>query len=60
MYATHHIEGDGPGTNDLLFQIDLSTGGFVPNAMIDGTTGFPADYAVIPEVIDGELDGDCL
>jgi len=54
MYATHRVEGEGAGTNDLLFQIDLSTGAFVPNAMVDNYTGFPTDYSVIPEIFDGE------
>jgi len=57
MYATHRVQGEGEGTNDLLFQIDISTGAFVPNAMINKTTGLPADYTVIPEIFDGELDG---
>jgi len=58
MYATHRVEGDSPGTNDLLFQIDLSTGGFLPGAMIDNTTGFPVDYAVIPEILEGDFGED--
>lgn len=52
MFATHRIGGIGPGTNDLLFQIDLSTGRAIPGAMIDSNGNF-SDYAVIPETFDG-------
>jgi len=52
LYATHRVGGIGPGTNDLLLQIDTSTGEVIPNAMQD-SNGNPADYAVIQEVFDG-------
>lgn len=58
MYAIHRIEGDGPQSNDLLFQIDVSTGSFVPNAMIDDFTGFNTDYSVIPEVFNSDFGAD--
>jgi len=51
IYATHRIES-GPlcepieNSNDLLFQIDITTGQFIPDAMID-SNGNWADYAVI-------------
>ena len=32
--------------NDVLFQVDIATGNFIPNAMLNGT----ADYAEIPEL----------
>jgi len=51
IYATHRISGAGPGTNDLLFQIDPATGKVIPNAMVDAN-GNPADYAVIQEVLE--------
>jgi len=58
LYATHHINsGDicNPieNTNDLLFQIDPSTGCFIPGAMFD-KNGNPADYAIIEEVFNDE------
>lgn len=53
MYATHRIGFAGPGTNDLLFQIDVSTGAFVPGAMTDAVTGEAVDYAVVPAVFGG-------
>ncbi len=52
MYGTHRVGGFGPGTNDLLFQIDVATGKLIPGAMIDSRTGNPVDYAIIPEVFD--------
>jgi len=58
MYATHRIEGDGPGTNDVLFQIDVATGCFVPVAMQNPETGSPIDYVIIPEIYSGTLDED--
>jgi len=57
MYASHRIGSTGPGTNDLLFQIDPSTGLFIPGVMED-SAGNPADYAVVPEVFDGSFGGD--
>jgi len=51
MYAVHRISGNINQTNDLLFQIDLSTGNFVPGAMTD-SDGFPADYSIIEEALD--------
>lgn len=57
MYAVHRIDGTGPGTNDLLFQIDVATGSFVPGAMLD-IYGDPTDYAVIPEIFDGSAGTD--
>ena len=58
LYASHRVGGTGPGTNDLLFQIDVATGTFVPNAMIDPNTGAAADYAVVPQVFDNSFNGD--
>jgi len=55
MYAVHRIEGDGPGTNDLFFQIDVSTGGIIPVAMQDPETDSPVDYVIIPEVFISSL-----
>jgi len=57
MYAVHRVDGTGPGTNDLLFQIDIATGSFVPGAMLD-SNGIPADYAIIPEIFDGSAGTD--
>lgn len=57
MYATHRIEGEGSQSNDLFFQIDVSTGGFVPNAMIDDATGMATDYVIIPEIFDEQFGG---
>lgn len=51
MYASYRIPGTGPGTNDLLFQIDVATGNFIPGAMLDNS-GNAADYAVIEDVLD--------
>lgn len=51
MYASHRIRGYGPKTNDLLFQIDVATGNFVPGAMLD-SNGNAADYAVVEEVFE--------
>jgi len=56
MYASHRVGGLGPGTNDLLFQIDVATGKFVPGAM-EGSNGNPADYAIVEEVIDATFGG---
>jgi len=55
MYATHRR--GGVSENDLLFIIDVSTGLFVPNAMLD-SNGNPADYAVVEEAFDGTLGAD--
>jgi len=57
LYAVHYINsGDvckpTPNTNDLLFKIDISTGKFIPGAMIDNS-GYQVDYAVIQESIFG-------
>jgi len=57
MYATHRIGGLGAGTNDLLFQIDVANGKFVPGAMLD-SNGNPADYAIVEEVTDDTFGGD--
>ncbi len=57
MYATHRISGAGPGTNDLLFLIDIATGSVVRSAMINSNGNF-ADYAVIQETIDEEYGND--
>jgi len=51
MYAVHNILDFGTKTNDLLFQIDISTGSFIPNAMMD-VNGQQADYAVTEEVLE--------
>jgi len=56
MYASHRIAGTGPGTNDLLFQIDVATGNFVPGAMLD-SNGNVADYAVVEEASDQTFAG---
>jgi len=57
MYGTYRVSDDGPGTNDLLFQIDVATGNVITGAMLD-TNNNPVDYAVIPEIFDGEFGGD--
>jgi len=54
LYATHRIEGNGPNTNDLLFQIDISTGKVVTGAMSDANN-MPVDYAIIEETFDQTL-----
>jgi len=56
LYGTHHINSGDlcdpiQGTNDVLFQIDPSTGCYIPGVMLDGN-GYPADYAIIEETID--------
>jgi len=56
MYATHNVAGYGPGTNGLLFQIDIATGKVIPGAMLDANNN-PVDYAIIPEIFDGEFGG---
>jgi len=63
LYGSHRINsGDicNPiaNTNDLLFQIDVSTGKFIPGAMLDAN-GAPADYAVVEETVDGTALGCC-
>jgi len=58
MYASHRVAGSGPSTNDLLFQIDVSTGSFVPAAMTDPISGTAVDYAVIPAVFVASFPGD--
>lgn len=52
MYASQRIEGAGPGTEDLLFKIDVATGAVLSGAMVD-KNGAPADYAVIPMIFGG-------
>jgi len=54
MYGTHRINGNGPDTNDVLFQIDVSTGKVVPGAMLNSNNN-PADYAIIEEVYESTL-----
>jgi len=63
MYATHRIESGLfcnliPSSNDLLFQIDVSTGQFINDIMLD-SNGNLADYAVIEETI-ANNDYTCL
>lgn len=57
MYATHRVGGYGPGTNDLLFQIDVASGQVVRGAMLDSNNN-PVDYAVIPDVFDNSGIGE--
>jgi len=52
MYGTHRVPGRGPGTNDLLFQIDVATGKVISGAMIDANNS-SAEYSIIPEVFGG-------
>lgn len=54
MYALHNTE-NSEQQNDLLFIIDVSTGEYVPNAMLD-TNGLPADYSSLENVYDSEND----
>jgi len=44
-----------PGTNDLLFQIDIASGTFIPGAMLDPQTGTPVDFVFVPEVFENSL-----
>jgi len=55
MYAVHRISGNINRTNDLLFQIDVSTGNFIPGEMTD-SYGNPADYSLIEEIQDTDND----
>jgi len=57
MYGTHRVGGMGPGTNDVLFQIDIATGHVVPGAMLDVENNL-ADYAIIQEVFDNSFQGE--
>jgi len=57
LYAVHKVDGNGPGTNDLLFQIDVATGKVIPNAMLGINVGLE-DYSVVPAVFDGSFAGD--
>lgn len=50
MYGT---ERQGGGTNDLLFQIDMATGTYVPNAF-----GLNVDYVQVPRVTSPTTAGD--
>lgn len=59
LYGTHRINSGAicntlPNSNDVLFQIDISTGRFVPGAMLDANDN-PVDYAIIEEVVDRTL-----
>jgi len=58
MYASHRVSGVGPGSNDLLFRIDVATGTFVPGAMQDPANNTPVDFVYVPEVFDGSFGGD--
>jgi len=63
LYGTHRINsGDicDPtlNTNDLLFQIDIATGKFVPNAMLQSDGLTPADYAIVQEFQDNTAQTD--
>ncbi len=58
MYASHRVTGTGPGSNDLLFQIDVATGTFVPGAMQDPESLNAVDFVFVPEVFDGSFGGD--
>jgi len=51
LYASHRITGNDDSSNDVVFQIDPSTGQIIPNAMLDNL-GNPADYAVVPTFVD--------
>jgi len=54
MYGVHRVDGPGPGTNDLLFQIDVATGLIVIGAMKDNQNK-PSDYAIIEALFDSSL-----
>lgn len=59
LYATHYIySGDIcypiANSNDLLFQIDISSGKVIPNAMVD-VAGNPAGYSIIEEAGDNDF-----
>lgn len=54
MYGTHRSQSGGPGTNDLLFQIDVATGKVLPGAMHNANND-PVDYAAIPEIGNSSL-----
>lgn len=62
IYATHRIASGTPcnptsNSNDLLFKINISTGKYVANAMLNANGG-SADYALIEEVaISNALNG---
>jgi len=57
MYGTHRVGGLGPGTNDLLFQIDVVTGKVIPDVMLDAYDN-PVDYAIIQEVYVSTIGND--
>lgn len=57
MYGVHRVMGEGVGTEDLLFQIDITTGAFVPFAMLNND-GSPADYTIIEALYDDTLEGE--
>jgi len=57
MYGTHRVPSGGPGTNDLLFQIDVANGQVVSGAMLDAKNN-SVDYAIIPEVFYASLGSD--
>lgn len=54
MYAVHRIPGEGSGTEDVLFQIDITTGTVIPFAM-EEISGIPSDYAIVQPVFDGTV-----
>ncbi len=54
MYAVHRVPGDGPGTNDVLFKIDIETGKIIKNGMTNPRTDNLTDYVVIEEVFMGD------
>lgn len=63
LYGTHHINSGDlcdivPNSNDVLFQIDPSTGCYIPGAMLDAN-GNPADYAIIQEASDATIGYYC-
>jgi len=53
VFAVHNITENDGQTNDLLFQIDVSTGKVLTNTMRNNF-GFPSDYSIIEEVFDDD------
>jgi len=64
LYGTHRIKSGfdlcnpEPYTNDVLFQIDVSTGMFVPGAMVDANNN-PSDYAIVEASVQSDLIFEC-
>jgi len=57
LYAIHRVPGNGPGTNDVIFKIDPTTGLIIKNELLNDYNNL-VDYVIIDKVYNTENDED--